>query len=227
VTVRGPHMWDPAAGRPFPQPSTVTVNHTGHLVNQVVRVSWTGFTPSNPAIYTPTGTLYPVMVAECKGTNPASPADCYGATNGGVPGGSGPDGPFNTVYATTAPDGTGHAQFQVETKAENQFLGCDDSHPCSLAIVPAQGGNVFKSPPVCTDHSLDQFTATGQFAFGTTYNTCSWADRIVVPLRFARTAASCPLRNAAFTAAGSPMLARAMDSWVAGCRGNCRPATCR
>jgi hypothetical protein len=21
VTVRGPHMWDPAAGRPFPQPS--------------------------------------------------------------------------------------------------------------------------------------------------------------------------------------------------------------
>jgi hypothetical protein len=70
VTVRGPHMWDPAAGRPFPQPSTVTVNQTGHLVNQVVRVSWTGFTPSSSAMSA--GTRYPVMVAECKGA--AGPA---------------------------------------------------------------------------------------------------------------------------------------------------------
>jgi hypothetical protein len=190
VTVRGPHMWDPAAGRPFRQPSTVTVNQTRHLVNQVVRVSWTGFTPSSPAFYTPTGTLYPVMVAECKGTSPASPADCYGATNGGVPGGSGPDGPYNTVYATTAPDGTGHAQIQVETYQQNPFLGCDHKHPCSVVIVPAQGGNVLASPPDCTDHSEDRFFATGQFAFGTIYNACSWAKRIVVPLRFARTGAA-------------------------------------
>ncbi len=37
----------------------------------------------------------------------------------------------------------------------------------------------------------------------------------MVPLTFARTAANCPHRNAAFSAAGSPMLARAMDSWEA------------
>ena len=216
TTVRGPHLWDPATGKPFPKASTVTVNQTGFLVNQSVSVSWTGFTPSSEPIYNTAFTLYPVMIAECKGSDPVSPADCYGATNGGVPAVIGPDGPDNTAYATTAPDGTGHAQLQVETYLQNRFLGCTHRRPCSLVVVPAQGGDVLKSPPVCTDHSLDRFTAIGELAFGATNNACSWADRIVVPLRFARGAGSCPVSGAAFRAAGSPMLAPAMDSWVAG-----------
>jgi hypothetical protein len=216
TTVRGPHLWDPATGKPFPKASTVTVNQASFLVNQSVSLSWTGFTPSSEPLYNAAITLYPVMIAECRGINPASPDDCYGAANGGVPTIGGPDGPDNTVYATTAPDGTGHAQFQVETYLQNRFLGCAHRRPCSLVVVPAQGGDVLKSPPVCTDHSLDRFTAIGELAFGATYNACSWADRIVVPLRFARSAGSCPLRHAAFAGAGSPMLARAMDSWVTG-----------
>lgn len=65
---------------------------------------------------------------------------------------------------------------------------------------------MLKTPPVCTDHSLDGFTAIGQFAFGANYNTCSWAKRIVIPLKFAPTPENCPPRKVAFRAAGPPML---------------------
>ena len=220
TTVTGQHLWDPAAnggkGAPLPGASCVTVDQTSNLVNQMVQVNWANFTPSVNAPYGPSSTLYPVMVAECKGAQPASSADCYGATNGGVTGGSGPFGPMNTAYATTTPSGTGQADIEIDTALENQFLGCDQNHPCSLVVVPAQGGNVLASPPVCTDHSQDSVFAIGQLDFGATYNACSWADRIVIPLSFAPTPNACPLKNAAFTVAGSPMLARAMNSWVAG-----------
>src|SRR6266702_2089013 len=49
-----------------------------------------------------------------------------------VTGGSGPFGPMNTAYATPAPDGTGQADVLIDTGGENQFLGCDQKHACSL-----------------------------------------------------------------------------------------------
>lgn len=222
VTVQGPHMWDPASGKPFPAPSTATVSQTGNLVNQMVHVSWTGFTPSSTTLYDAAATNYPVMVAECRGTNPSSLTQCYGANNGGVQGASGPDGPMNTAYSTTAANGTGQLDIQVLTSLENQFLGCDQNHPCSLVVVPAQGGNVFVTPPDCTDHSVDAGgSAIGQLAFSTAHGQCSWLTRIVIPLKFAPTPAACPLKNARFSMAGSPMMARAMAQWLAGlCTGS-------
>ena len=76
VTVNGPHMWDPSLnggkGGPNPAASTVTVSQTSSLVNQMVQVSWTNFTPSSALIYNASNTVYPVMVAECNTTNPSS-----------------------------------------------------------------------------------------------------------------------------------------------------------
>ena len=215
TTVTGPNLWDPSTGKPLPAASCVTVDQTSSLVNQMVQVNWANFTPSVNAPYGPSSTLYPVMIAECAGANPASSADCYGATNGGVTGGSGPDGPMNTAYALTTPAGTGQADIEIDTVAENQFLGCDQKHACSLVVVPAQGGDVLANPPKCTDHSQDNVFAIGQLAFSATFNTCSWADRIVIPLSFAPTPNVCSFKHAAFSAAGSPMLDRAMASWVA------------
>ena len=216
VTVQGPHMWDPAHGKPFANPSTVTVSQTSNLVNQMVHVSWTGFTPSSTPLYDAAATDYPVMVAECRGANPASLNDCYGGNNGGVQGAFGPDGPMNTAYATTAGNGTGQVDIQVLTSLENQFLGCDQNHSCSLVVLPAQGGNVFVTPPKCTDHSVDiGGSAVGQLAFSTAHGQCSWLTRIVVRLKFAPTPAACPLKNARFSIAGSPMMARAMAQWLA------------
>src|SRR5215469_3251241 len=77
VTVPGKNMYDPTTQKPFPHASTVTVSQSCNLVNQLVGVSWTNFTPSVPnnsfgPYYTNTLTNYGVMVAECQGTNPAS-----------------------------------------------------------------------------------------------------------------------------------------------------------
>src|SRR5215469_2118241 len=95
TTVPGPRMYNPLTGTLFPDPSSVTVTQTSALVNQQVQVSWTNFTPSTSLVYNNQNVAYPVMVAQCKGTDPASPADCYSAENGGVASTSGPDGPMN------------------------------------------------------------------------------------------------------------------------------------
>jgi hypothetical protein len=219
TTVTGPNMYDPATGKPFPTASTVTVTQTSSLVNQQVQVSWTNFTPSSGLAYNPSNVAYPVMVTECKGTNPSSPADCYGAENGGVTSTSGQFGPMNDSYTTTAADGTGFTDMDILTSLENQFLSCQSTSPCSLAIVPSQGGNYGVTPPNCADHSADFSFGTGYAvgaqAFGSSDFSCSWAKRIIIPLTFAKTSAFCQLKNAVFSATGSPMAARAMESWVA------------
>jgi len=217
TTVVGPRMWNPARHRHFAARSTVTVSQTKDLVNEMVHVSWTGFTPSSDVLYDQSATDYPVMVAECNSTHPRKLKQCYGADNGGVQGAFGPFGPMNTAYATTAKDGSGQLDIQILTLAENQFLGCGVKHGCSLVIVPSQGGDTLSVPPKCADHSLDiGGTDLGQFAFSSETGQCSWNRRIVVPLTFAPAPDNCKLKKAAFAAIGSPMLLRAMNQWRAG-----------
>src|SRR4029077_4035663 len=45
--VTGPKMYNPARHRHFAARSTVTVTQTKNLVNEMIHVSWTGFTPSS------------------------------------------------------------------------------------------------------------------------------------------------------------------------------------
>jgi hypothetical protein len=226
VTVpNGPQMYDPTTHQPFPHASTVTVSQACNLVNQLVQVSWTNFTPSVPnnspgPFYTNTATYYGVMVAECHGTAPASMDDCYLADNHGLPLAFGPAGLPNTQYAITTAAGTGQANIDIETNLENSFLGCDQKHPCSLVVVPGQGG----APGKCTDHSGDvglfgsgNALAANTFSLSTgSSGPCSWNNRIVIPLSFAPTPNGCRQRNAAFSAAGSPMMADAMQQWLTG-----------
>src|SRR5215831_16218328 len=88
VTVRGPHLYDPATGKPFPNASTVTAGQVSGLRNQLIHVSWTNFTSSvfnnSPRpFYSNTATDYAVMVTECRGASPASMDDCYLADDHG------------------------------------------------------------------------------------------------------------------------------------------------
>ena len=233
VTVRGPHMFIPGtANSHYRAASTVTVSQATNMVNQMVQVSWTGFTPSSQPTYDNALADYPVMVAQCRGTNPANPNQCFDATNGGVPPSFGANGPSNTAYSTTDPNGTGKTDILLFTAVQNQFLGCDQAHPCSLVVVPSQGGNSLTDNPLnCNDHTQDsQSTGSldvGQEAFLPITSPpfapngyCSWKNRIVIPLRFAPTPNGCPLRIADFTAGGSPMLANAMAQWETGtCQG--------
>jgi len=207
-------MYNPATNKSYSQHSWVTVSQVNNLVNQVVEVAWRGFTTSSALIYDPTSTDYPVMVAECKGTHPTRWSQCFGASNGGVAGSFSAYGPMNTAYATTSGNGTGETFIQLLTGVENQLLGCDKGTPCSLVIVPSQGGNIFSSPPNCADHSQDSGeTDIGAIAFQASYGACSWDKRIIVPLYFAPTPTDCPVHNPNFSAIGSPMLERAMSSW--------------
>jgi hypothetical protein len=215
-TVRGPRMWDPAKHRLFTRPSSVTVSQTTDLVNEEVHVSWRGFTPSSALLYNPGATDYPVMVAECRGTRPTRFGQCFGANNGGVAGSFSASGPMNTAYATTSPSRTGQVDIQLLTGQEDQDLGCDVGHPCSLVIVPSQGGNTFVSPIACQDHSQDtQQSDIGEIAFSSSTGQCSWRGRIIVPLFFEPSPTDCAIASASFSAIGSPMLERAMSQWQA------------
>ncbi|HEX2320686.1 MAG TPA: hypothetical protein VHJ18_17030, partial [Streptosporangiaceae bacterium] len=64
TTVTGPKMYNPARHRHFAASSTVTVSQTKNLVNEMIHVSWTGFTPSSDVLYQQSVTDYPVMVVE-------------------------------------------------------------------------------------------------------------------------------------------------------------------
>src|SRR5579875_866385 len=80
TTVTGPHLYDPATKKNFPDASSVTVSKTTDLVDQLIHVTWQNFTPSvtngNPW-YENEYDDYAVMALECRGTDPASPDDCY------------------------------------------------------------------------------------------------------------------------------------------------------
>jgi hypothetical protein len=233
VTVHGPRLLNPATINPntgtarlFSHRSTVTVSQTDNLVNQMLHVSWTGVTPTTAGTlpYTAGTTIYPVMVAECRVARPRYMNQCYGAQQDGTQGGTLPAGPINAVYSTTTARGTGSADIQILTTVQNQWLRCGPAHPCSLVLVPDQGGNNLQPPYSCASHLYDQDTATASFAFGGSppgAPLCSWKDRIVVPLYFAATPDSCPIRNANLKIIGSPMLQRAMQQWDAGlCAGD-------
>ena len=124
-------------------------------------------------------------------------------------------GPENTAYATTSPNGTGEAFVQLLTAQEQSQLGCDRGHPCSLVIEPAQGGNIFTSPPTCNDHSQDlgpdRHRADRRSPLR--YGYCSWKTGSSCRCTFAPTPTDCPVHNPDFSVIGSPMLARAMSSW--------------
>ena len=221
----GPKMYDPTTHQQFPNPSTVTVSQACNLVNQLISVSWTNFTPSVPndssgPYYTNTLTNYAVMVAECRGAAPKSMDDCYLADNHGLPLAFGSAGLPNAQYAVTTTGGTGQANIDIETSLDNSFLGCDQKHPCSLVVVPGQGGASGK----CSDHRGDigGFSPGNALAFMTfslapgTSGQCSWNNRIVIPLSFAPTPNGCPQRNSAFNTTGSPMMTDAMQQWLTG-----------
>ncbi|WP_404870210.1 hypothetical protein ACI1MP_32605 [Kitasatospora griseola] len=165
TTVPGPARWDPFTWTSGPAGS-VTVTPTSGLGNQVLHVTWSGFTPtvdadfqSVPVVLNPHGSSgfdkvarYPVRIYQCKGEQPQI-TDCYGSSLYGAdpakgflqdfpkPGTTTPEFPSNMVIAATRPDGTGEADIEVWTAQQSQTLGCDPTHKCSLVIEANYGGD--------------------------------------------------------------------------------------
>ncbi|MGF1430141.1 hypothetical protein [Kitasatospora sp. LaBMicrA B282] len=159
TTVAGPPVWQPAKGTSGPNGS-ITVSPTTNLADQVVHVSWKGFTPSVTATGAPAtsatvkgnSTFYAVRVYECRGTKPQV-TDCYGSTlynqdpakgfqqRTPAPGLTTPDLPSDMQLAVTGQDGTGSADIEVWPADQSQSLGCDATHPCSIVVEPNYGGD--------------------------------------------------------------------------------------
>ncbi|MBV6701976.1 hypothetical protein KV557_33550 [Kitasatospora aureofaciens] len=182
VTAKGPKVWIPKDKKYGPE-GKVTVAQTKNLVDQVVHVSWSGFTPSTDAM----GGLwnngpqravrqpyYQVRVYQCRGTDPKI-TDCYDSTLFNADPTAGfqqktppagttfPDFPSNMAIAVTDGNGSGFADIEVYTADQSPSLGCDDKHPCSLVVEPNYGGDTAsftdttrKGVVNCDDHSLDQ-----------------------------------------------------------------------
>ncbi|MFF2352045.1 hypothetical protein ACFVVL_19980 [Kitasatospora sp. NPDC058115] len=189
TTVEGPAVWDPASGT-YGAKGKVTVSSTTNLTNEVVHVSWEGFTPTvdpfgNPVKFvklnSSTGQeLYPVRIYQCRGKNPTV-QDCYGSTKfnqdpskgflqpAPPPGTITPEFPFNGAVRVTGPDGRGEADIEVWTSQESQSLNCDANHPCSLVVEANYGGDSLGWTDEnlkinCKDHSLDNPAISGFFA---------------------------------------------------------------
>ena len=108
----------------------MTVSQTKNLVNEMVHVSWTGFTPSGDVLYDPTIHRLPRHGGGVQLSSPAPPqASATGVTTEACKGAFGPFGPMNTAYATTAKNGTGQLDIQILTLAENQMLGLQRQAP--------------------------------------------------------------------------------------------------
>lgn len=226
-TVQGPRAWDPQHHRKYAHRSTVTVSQTTNVVDQVVTVSWTHFTPTGngSGAYPTSSDPYPLMIYQCTGTKVTKRRDCIGTsewqraehkTVGDV---------GNSVVAATRSDGTGQVQIAIRTRASDPQLACDSGHPCSIVIEPEWGGRPGGpdgwggvTPAKCSDHSDDQDNATlndlasPQLAL----HACSWADRITVPIRFAPTVSDCPSAATDLTLEGSPMAQRELAQWASG-----------
>ncbi|GAA2066394.1 hypothetical protein GCM10009839_92760 [Catenulispora yoronensis] len=245
VTVAGPQKWDPAT-QTFGDHGTVSVSQTQNLTDQVVHISWTGFTPSTGPVVNIGGigwqnVIYPVIVYQCRGTQPKI-TDCYGSTHYGQDPAKGflqanqdtgltiPDFPGNQRAAVTHADGSGAMDLEVYTANESPSMACDVGHPCSVVVEPLYGGDSLgydtsDGSPDCSDHANDAYAggeATGgviggidNFDFGSG-EQCAWNYRTVIPISFAPVPGACTAAATDVLSEGMPMLDRALTQWVVG-----------
>jgi ABC-type phosphate transport system substrate-binding protein len=99
------------------------------LTNEVVTVSWSGFTPTQQ------NGLFGVLIVQCKG-NPASLADCYTAEPY-------PDLANGTrVLSSTGSDGTGSARIEIRAAAYLPLLNCSATNACSVMVYENDGQTI-------------------------------------------------------------------------------------
>jgi len=149
--------------------------------------------------------------------------------------------PSNETFGVTHRDGTGSAKFDVWTAENNASLGCSDTVPCSLVVVPVMGiscdpaaaseppGDRPQGSQVSDADSLCR--AAGQFQPGQIvspagredvavsgllwWSASNWRDRLTVPLTFAPPSNSCDVVSNAdeVDIYGSELMTQAAQQW--------------
>jgi ABC-type phosphate transport system substrate-binding protein len=117
---------------------TASVSPGTNLTDEVVKVSWAGFRPTDN-----NNGLYGVTIMQCRANPKSVDKDCN--TDETFP--YSLDG--NQQPGTTAQDGTGSAFIDIMTSARLPSLACSESNPCSLMLfeTTANGFNPAGLPP--------------------------------------------------------------------------------
>ena len=149
--------------------------------------------------------------------------------------------PSNETFGVTGLDGSGSANFDVWTQAENASLGCSTSVPCSLVAIPIMGiscdpkGSLVPAadqPPANKEAAAAAACqAGGNFAPGQIvapqgqeslavsgslwWSASNWRNRISVPLSFAVPPSACTTGGAqnALDIYGSELMVQATGQW--------------
>ena len=159
------------------------------------------------------------------------PVGCDGAPPEMLTRGEDPDIiPSDTTYAETTLNGTGSAKFTVMTSETNASLGCSQTVPCSLVIIPIDGINCNANPQVSSPsyecESLGTFppgsvnngsnpyppaqSVTGAYW----WSASNWNRRISVPLTFTIPANACVNNTQApLDFYGSEAMIQAAQQW--------------
>ena len=160
------------------------------------------------------------------------PAGCDGAPPEMITEGEDPTIiPSDTTYAETALDGTGSAKFTIMTSETNASLGCSQTVPCSLVIIPIEGINCNANPSQVTYPSYE-CESLGTFPPGSLntgsnpyppalavtgaywWSGSNWDRRISVPLGFATPANACANNTQApLEFYGSEVFNQAAEQW--------------
>ena len=166
------------------------------------------------------GTVYPGGNGGCAGQPPES--DNVG----------GSALPSNETFGVTGADGTGSADFDVWTSAENASLGCSQTVACALVAVPIMGISCDPTAAAPTN-DVTQCEETGAFTPGQLmpnsggddltvsgslwWSPSNWRNRITVPLTFGVPADACSLvpngPSQVVDVYGSELLIQATGQW--------------
>jgi hypothetical protein len=195
------------------------------LENRDVTQRWLPFDAAD-------GTVYEGGNSGCGGLPPeASPANLSSLSL-----------PSNETFGVTAPNGTGHAQFDTFTSEDHASLGCSATVPCSLVAIPIEGLSCDPDGanlPLSEQPTQAQATAaeancetdgsftpgellagvetSGQPAVDGTlwWSASNWRNRISFPLTFAQADNICSIVSKAppISLYGSELMTQATTQW--------------
>ncbi len=177
----------------------VTVSQERTWSTRCSQVSWRGFTPSSSVTYEDTQTDYPVMIVECKGTNPKSPERLLWRHERRRARRVRRVRAMNTSYSTTRLTVPARRtsccsptwRTSSSAAADHPLLARDRAEPgrrqpglAAEMRQPQAGRRAERHGPVRVHREQTDFPGA-----------CSWNKRIVVPMSFAPTPSGCPLHN--------------------------------
>jgi ABC-type phosphate transport system substrate-binding protein len=153
-------------GASSPGGPQIAITPSTNLTTQVVTVTWSGYPGRTP-----------VDIIQCKAnpqhifvdwSNPNDQQDCFYVLSTGSAVGVG-----NTLRdVKTDKNGSGTAQVEVRDAVDLPSLGCDDTHPCTLYVVPDDTQHPLRSDCVC-QVPVDPTYLSAPLTFAPVIGVCS------------------------------------------------------